>query len=84
MADVASRQLRNETRALLARATAGETITITVDGRPAAMLTPVGRRPRWVSRREFVSDVLATRADPGLAAELADLAGELTDDLAGP
>ena len=38
MADVASRDLRNNTRALLDRVEAGESITITVDGRPVATL----------------------------------------------
>ena len=37
MADVASRVLRNSTRSLLVRVESGETITITVDGRPTAV-----------------------------------------------
>ena len=41
MTDVASRDLRNNTRALLERVEAGESITITVDGRPVATLEPV-------------------------------------------
>lgn len=78
---VASRELRNNTRALLDRVAAGETVTITVDGRPVAELHPVGARSRWMSRDRFVRDVLANRADPGLAAELAALSDETTDDL---
>ena len=38
-------------------------------------------RPRWMSRRRFVRDVLARQADPALAADLASLADETTDDL---
>ena len=50
MADVASRDLRNNTRALLERVEAGESITITVDGRPVATLEPAGRRPAsWLA-----------------------------------
>ena len=82
MTSIASRELRNSTRSLLDRVEAGETLTITVDGRPMAVLAPVGRRRRWVSSDEFVSTVLAHQADPALAHDLDDLAGEMTDDVA--
>lgn len=82
MTTVASRELRNQTRALLERAAGGERITITVNGRPVAVLGPTGRRPTWMSREAFVHTVLANRADPGLRRELADLAPDRTDDLA--
>lgn len=84
MPDVASRELRNSTRSLLDRVEAGETLTITVDGRPAAVLAPIGRRPRWVPRAEFASAVLLHQADPGLAEDLDELAGEMTDELPLP
>jgi prevent-host-death family protein len=80
MTEVASRELRNSTRSLLDRVLAGETLTITVDGRPTAVLAPIGRRPRWVTRSEFTSNVLARRADPQLAHDLDELAGEMTDE----
>lgn len=81
MSDVASRELRNSTRSLLDRVEAGETLTITVDGRPTAVLAPIGRRPRWATRDEFVSNVLTFQADPALTADLDELAGEMTDEL---
>ena len=81
MSEVASRELRNSTRSLLDRVAAGETLTITVDGRPAAVLAPVQHRRRWVPRNDFVMSVLDRQADPGLAADLDELAGEMTDDL---
>ena len=81
MTEVASRDLRNNTRGLLDRVEAGEAITITVDGRPVAVLQPVGRRPAWLAREEFVRRVLAQQADPGLAGELADLTSDTTDDI---
>lgn len=80
MADVASRELRNSTRSLLNRVEAGETLTITVDGRPTAVLAPIGRRPRWAGRNEFVANVLTHQADAALADDLAELAGEMTDE----
>jgi len=81
MAEVASRDLRNATRSLLDRVAAGERLTITVDGRPVAVLAPVGRRPRWVAKSEFVPLVLANQADASLAADLRELASDTTDDL---
>lgn len=81
MSQVASRELRNSTRSLLDRVESGETITITIDGRPTAVLAPIGRRPRWIPRSEFASRVLAHQADPALAEDLDDLAGEMTDEL---
>ena len=81
MAEVASRELRNNTRALLDRVEAGESVTITVDGRPVARLEPVSRRPQWVSREEFVDRQLAVQADASLTDELRDLVPDTTDDL---
>jgi prevent-host-death family protein len=82
--EVGSRELRNNTRALLARVEAGESITITVAGRPVALLEPVDRRPRFVSRDEFVRRVVANQADAGMRLDLAALAPDTTDDLRAP
>ncbi len=81
MATAASRDLRNHTRALLDRASAGERITITVDGRPTAQLTPLDERRTWIPRDEFIQIILANQADPGLTDELEELASDTTDDL---
>jgi len=81
MAEVASRDLRNNTRSLLERVEQGESITITVDGRPVAILQPAGRRSQFLARDAFVRQVLAHRADAALRAELRDLAPDSTDDL---
>ncbi len=81
MSEVASRELRNNTRALLDRVEAGESVTITVEGRPVAVLEPLARRPRWMTRDEFVRRVQPRQADPALAAELRVLAPDTTDDL---
>jgi prevent-host-death family protein len=82
--DIGSRELRNNTRALLERVEAGESITITVAGRPVAILEPVDRRPRFVARDQFVRRVLSNRADPALRGDLATLAPDTTDDLPTP
>jgi prevent-host-death family protein len=81
MSEVASRQLRNETRALLDRVAGGEDITITVDGVPVAKLVPPETRQRWMPRDTFTGHILGHQADPGLAADLSALAPDTTADL---
>lgn len=81
MATVASRELRNNTRELLARVEHGEDITITVAGRPVAVLRPVEAPKRWMPRDEFVRRFAGALADPGLRHELRELAPDTTDDL---
>jgi hypothetical protein len=38
------------------------------------------RRPRWVPREVFVAEVVGRQADPGLRAELRELAPDTTDE----
>lgn len=84
MSEIASRELRNNTRAVLDRVEAGESVTITIDGRPVARIEPISRRPRWLSRDEFVRRVEPRQADAALADELRDLAPDTTDDIPLP
>lgn len=81
MSEVASRELRNHTRALLDRVAAGEPVTITVDGRPVAVLEPVEARHRFMARDEFVRRILVRQADPALHDDLRRLSPDTTDDL---
>jgi len=80
MAEVGTRELRNNTRSLLERVERGEQITITVNGRPVALLQPIrAARPTWMPREEFLANL--RQADPGLTEELKRLAPDTTDDL---
>ena len=81
MASIASRELRNNTRALLDRVAAGEEVTITVDGLPVARVCPLEQRPRALQRELFLQMLARHRADPGLTVFLAELNSETTDDL---
>ncbi len=81
MDQVGSRELRNHTRDLLNRVASGKEIIITVDGIPMAVLRPIERRPRWISKGEFVERILPRAADPGLRRELRELTPDTTDDL---
>jgi prevent-host-death family protein len=81
MSTVAVRDLRNHTRKILDRVNAGESIVITVDGRPTAELRPLNTRPRFLDRATFVARCIANQADAALTAELAELLPGTTDDL---
>lgn len=81
MGEVASRELRNDTRGLLERVAAGEQVVITVDGRPVAALTPLASRPTWLSRQDFTRRFGHRQADFSLTAELRQLAPDTTDDI---
>lgn len=81
MTAVASRELRNNTRALLDRVDAGEVITIAVDGREVAELRPLGRQRRWMTRTEFIRRVVPHQADPALRTELREISPDTTADL---
>lgn len=84
MAEAASRELRNDTAGLLRRVQAGEDITVTVNGKAVALLTALQpTRRRWLTRDELLRRFGNAQADPALRQELAELAGDTTDDL-GP
>ena len=68
MTEVPSRELRNNTRDLIARANKGETIVITVDGIPMAELQPVSPKRRWVPKAEL--EHIFFSIDRGLIDEL--------------
>lgn len=76
--------MRNETAKVLRRVEAGETVVITMRGKPIADLVPHrDDSARWLSPDEVMEIVEASSADPGLRTDLERLAGDTTDDL-GP
>ena len=81
MSEIASRELRNNTRGLLQRVAGGEDIIITVDGHPVAALRPLNLRPHWMSGVDFARRLTGRQADPGLRAELQVLSPDTTDDV---
>ena len=84
MDEIPSRELRNDTAGVLRRVEAGESLTVTSNGRPVAQLVPVPRSRRApMSRAELIRLVREAQADPGLRDDLQRLAGDTTDDL-GP
>lgn len=62
MSEVGLRELRQQASDLVRRAEAGEEVTITVSGRPAARLVPVNP-PTWRGYDE-IADLFSGPADP--------------------
>ncbi|MDT2005855.1 type II toxin-antitoxin system prevent-host-death family antitoxin [Rhodococcus opacus] len=72
------KELRQHASDYVKRAEAGETMLITVAGRPSAILGPAGRKT-WCSFDE-VADVFQTGADPTWEADR----GLIDDPIADP
>ncbi len=78
-----ARLIREGIDAVTARHRTGETATVLVGGDRMEIdeASDQGtRRPRWVSRDEFVRSILPFQADPGLRTELVELSPDTTDD----
>ena len=80
--EVGLREMRQSASELVRRAEAGEWLTVTVAGRPAAILGPVHDR-RW-RRWEEITDLFRTAVDPQLTADLDALDHQPQDPWAGP
>lgn len=66
---------------MLRRVEAGESMVITVRGKPVADLVPhQPEGPRWLGPEEVMEIVTKYSADPGLRDDLQRLAGETTDE----
>ena len=82
MKTIPQRDLRNQSGEILRQAEAGGRFTITVDGRPVAVLGPQPKR-QWVSREELVSLITSFPADPMFRDDVKDMSGtveELEED----
>lgn len=85
MVEVATRELRNDTAGVLRRVESGETVVITVRGKPVANLVPHRPEdaPRWLSPADVMEIRAIADGDPTWGADLAKLRDETTEDL-GP
>jgi prevent-host-death family protein len=81
MKTIAQRDLRNQSGEILRQAEAGQQFTITVDGRPVAMLGPYQKR-QWVPKEELLKVLRGLPPDSSLMDDLREMDGpleELTD-----
>ncbi len=75
------RELRNRTARVIDAVEAGERVTLTVNGEPIADIVPHGRRARWLNGDRLRAQLGESAADPGLRAELDEVAGQTLEDL---
>jgi prevent-host-death family protein len=76
---VGVRELRNHTAEVMRRIEAGESAVLSSNGRAIAEIRPVGRRPRSFSLDDAWEDLLAHRADPAAAGDIAGASDDTTD-----
>jgi prevent-host-death family protein len=76
MKTIPQRDLRNRSGEILRQAETGEEFTITVEGRPVAMLVPCPKR-RWVPRAELVRALRGLPPDPTFFSDIAELEGRI-------
>lgn len=85
MGTVASRDLRNHTADVLRQVAEGSSVTVTVNGRAVAEITPARTsRPRYLRKADLIGLLKSGQADAGLTDDLERLAGEMTDELSNP
>lgn len=81
MREIPQRELRNNVAAVLREVEGGESLRVTVRGRPVADLVPVGRRPRSLSPDDVARIVARAPLDRGFARDLDAVAGARIDEL---
>jgi len=81
MREIPQRELRNNVAAVLREVEGGESLRVTVRGRPVADLVPVGARKRSLSPGEVARIVARAPLDPGFAGDLEAAAGATIDEL---
>ncbi len=59
----------------------GERVRLTVHGEPVADIVPHGRRARWLSGEHLREQLRNRAADPQLARDLDDVAGQMLAEL---
>lgn len=82
MSTVASRDLRNHTAEVLRKVAEGTDVTITVHGRPVALLTrPRSTRATHLKRGDLLAHLAAEPFDPDFHEDLQWISAGSTDDL---
>jgi prevent-host-death family protein len=79
--EIPQRELRNNVAAVLREVAAGESLRVTVRGRPVADLVPIGSRKRGLVPGEVARILARAPLDPGFAGDLDAAAGGTIDEL---
>jgi prevent-host-death family protein len=82
--EIPQRELRNDISSVLRRVEAGETLRVTVRGRPVAQIGPLTERGRFVTRERLLASLAGALGPTEAAAlreDLADALSQTIDDL---
>jgi prevent-host-death family protein len=72
MRTIPQRELRNHSGEILRQAETGEQFTITVEGRPVAVLDPIQKR-QWVPREEVLEILRSQSPDPDFFEDIREM-----------
>jgi prevent-host-death family protein len=78
---ISDRELRRDLTRILRDVQDGETIEVTVDGRPVARLVPIVRRRTGVPREQLEEMLRNAPLDAGFQRDLDDAVGQTIDEL---
>jgi prevent-host-death family protein len=81
MRSIPQRELRNDIGRVLREVEAGESIEVTVDGRPVARIVPIEGRRTWVPREQVEKLLREAPLDPGFRRDIDDAVGDTIDTL---
>ncbi len=82
MRTVPQRELRNHIARVLREVEAGETLRVTVDGRPVADLVPIARaRRRFVPREEVARILQKVPLDAEFSRDIEEILGATIDEV---
>jgi prevent-host-death family protein len=85
MSTVASRDLRNHTADVLRQVADGSDVTVTVNGRPVALITrPASQRPTTMTAAQLVRLRQRALSDARLRADLTWISDDTTVELGDP
>ncbi len=82
MRTIRQRDLRSHSTEILRQAESGEQFTITVHGRPVAVLGPCPKR-QWIPKAELLKILRMQAPDPTFSEDLKEMGGTL-DELDNP
>jgi prevent-host-death family protein len=80
--EIPQRELRNDISRVLRRVEAGETLRVTVRGRPVAQIGPLTERGRFVTRERLLATLGGALAPDDAATLREDLADALSQTIA--
>ncbi|HUY29094.1 MAG TPA: type II toxin-antitoxin system prevent-host-death family antitoxin [Candidatus Binataceae bacterium] len=81
MKTIPQRELRNRVSGVLRRVEAGESLRITVDGRPVADLVPITAARTWVPKDRVLQLLARAALDRKFTSDIGAATGATIDDL---